>query len=264
MITFSRFGQKGGLGNQLFQFASLVGIAKRRNFDWSLPVELDSGKKVELLELFSVPDIWEQALPASQLKFPKFNSRPNRFLDTTGVRYDQKLHNQIPDNHDIDAYLQSEKYFHDCSEYLRGQLTIRSERKVNLPQFNQNYIALHIRRQDYIKARHTHRVLPVSYYKAALKKLPDLPILIFSDDHNWVRSEKFFLSESMSLMEGDLFSDFQGIMGSKYAVIANSSFSWWAAWLSRAEKVLAPNRWFGWSYPRAAGKDLIPDRWIVI
>jgi hypothetical protein len=264
MITFSKFGLKGGLGNQLFQFASLVGIANRRNFEWALPTQLDSGKSIDLLELFSVPDIWKSSNSAASFDLPKFRSRPNRFCDTTGVKYDKKLHNKIPDNHDIDAYLQSEKYFLDSSEYLRSQLTIKKEVSNYSPTSTEKYIAVHIRRQDYLKAKHTHSILPLSYYESALNLLPESPIVVFSDDPNWVKEQAIFQTEAVTLMQGDAFADFQGIMGATYTVIANSSFSWWAAWLSDAEVVIAPKRWFGWSYPKSAAVDIIPERWISL
>jgi len=107
----------------------------------------------------------------------------------------------------------------------------------------------------------------MEYYKKALSMLDDsVPVIIFTDDPEWALAESLFSSDRFYVSEGNsnLF-DMCLMSLCDYHIIANSSFSWWGAWLSDSKKIVAPQRWFG---PPLSDqndiKDLIPDSWVKI
>ena len=133
-----------------------------------------------------------------------------------------------------------------------------------------NPIALHVRRTDYVRNQANHNVLTLEYYQAALEQFdPDRNVIVFSDEPAWCMEQDIFSDDRFIISENDdnrvdlclmsLCHDF---------IIANSSFSWWGAWLSinKEKKVIAPAQWFGSTgYTKDHDtKDLIPDDWIKI
>ena len=104
-------------------------------------------------------------------------------------------------------------------------------------------------------------MLPTSYYKDALSKFPsDLPVLVFSDDPLWCHDEAFFNGDRFLISDGgDNITDMCLMSMCQYQVMANSTFSWWGAWLSNSENVVAPKLRFG---PDGQDpKDVYVDRW---
>ena len=123
-------------------------------------------------------------------------------------------------------------------------------------------ISLHIRRSDYVEKQSYHPLCTLDYYKKALGKLPhNVPVLIFSDDPNWCKNQYLFQSDRFIVSEtNDNLMDLCLMTMFSYHIIANSSFSWWGAWLAGSKHVIAPKIWFG---PAANidDKDLVPESW---
>ena len=106
-------------------------------------------------------------------------------------------------------------------------------------------ISLHVRRGDYVSNPH-HPVQTVEYYQRALEMLPDLDVIVFSDDPDWCKSQEIFQPDRFSISESNTVDADLCLMSlCKYHTIANSSLSWWGAWLAKSEKVIAPKNWFG-------------------
>tara|TARA_R110002074_G_scaffold149698_1_gene302405 strand:- start:15226 stop:15531 length:306 start_codon:yes stop_codon:yes gene_type:complete len=101
----------------------------------------------------------------------------------------------------------------------------------------------------------------MDYYEEALSLLPDRPVKIFSDDPEWC--SKNFKGGRFEISKKDFLEDFELLSKCSYHIIANSSFSWWAAWLSDSKKVIAPAIWFGPNGPGEA-KDIVPSNWTTI
>ena len=132
-----------------------------------------------------------------------------------------------------------------------------------------NPVALHVRRTDYLTNSENHPPCTLDYYKAALDHFDDdRNVIVFSDDPSWCQEQELFSDDRFMISENtdnrvdlclmSLCSDF---------IIANSSFSWWGAWLStnQNKKVIAPLQWFGTGYTKQHDtKDLIPDGWTRI
>ena len=106
----------------------------------------------------------------------------------------------------------------------------------------------------------------ISSYEKALSMLPNVPVVIFTDDPKWALEEEMFESDKFYVSDGnDNLFDMCFMSMCNYHIIANSSFSWWGAWLSDSEKVVAPKRWFGPPLSEKNNtKDLLPDSWIKL
>ena len=123
------------------------------------------------------------------------------------------------------------------------------------------YIGLHIRRTDYVQKQNYHPLCTLEYYEKALKKLPDTKVIIVSDDPEWCENQSLFESDRF-LVSGSKNNiiDMCILSLCKYHVIANSSFSWWGAWLAESQKVIAPKVWFG-SHANLDESDIVPENW---
>ena len=136
---------------------------------------------------------------------------------------------------------------------------------------NTNSVSLHIRRGDYVSnpaAAQFHGLCEIPYYQAAVESLkqhfPDIHVYVFSDEPEWAQSHlrldvPTFFVESNS---GEV--DLELMRNCCHHVVANSSFSWWGAWLCAldGQVVHAPKRWF--ADPRTDTKDVVPSRWIQL
>ena len=127
----------------------------------------------------------------------------------------------------------------------------------------ENTVSLHVRRTDYVNLQNYHPIAAIQYYKDALDLIEHDKVVVFSDDINWCK--KNFKFNNMVFIEGNSnIEDLYLMSMCNNNVIANSSFSWWAAWLNKNEykKIVAPKVWFGPAAP--SDKDIIPDTWIKI
>ena len=106
----------------------------------------------------------------------------------------------------------------------------------------------------------------LDYYQEALSKFDSsLPVVVFTDDVEWCNSQKLFSEDRFMISEsGDHYVDLCLMSLCKHHIIANSSFSWWGAWLSGSDNVIAPMQWFGEGNQDKDTKDLIPERWTRI
>ena len=128
-----------------------------------------------------------------------------------------------------------------------------------------NPIALHIRRGDFITNSQNHPPLPLDYYKRALKLFgDDRQVIIFSDDTKWCKEQEIFSDDRFLVSEdNDQSYDLCLMSMCNDFIIANSSFSWWGAWLGNRGKVVAPKQWFGKGLNHNT-KDLYCSDWSVL
>ena len=140
---------------------------------------------------------------------------------------------------------------------------LKSQREIMLLKYNiQNPAGfIHIRHGDYTSLSHIHHIQDLSYYSNALDASPDLNWYIFSDDMDWVKKQTLFkdldpvfVDESDPIMSLALMCEIHD-----GAIIANSTFSWWGAYLSSSSSVIYPLRWFSNTTP-----DLFPEQWMGI
>lgn len=265
MITYNNLGHNGRFGNQLFQYASLCGIATKNNYEYGVPYE--NNLTTDEYHRFCLPDCFSN-LKAKNSK----NFKPQYLFSEQQFNYDENLF-KIPDNTDIlSGYFQSEKYFKHCKDDIKIQYTFNSNiQKIGnifLEEFkNCKILSIHLRLSDYVSSNGRHPVCSIDYYKKALDQFSkDCTIFVFSDEIN--KAKEVFNNLDRKIYypsTNDKFVDMYLMTKCNYHIIANSSFSWWGAWLAESEKTVAPTTWFGnmpgmpqnWS-------DIYCDDWIVL
>ena len=154
---------------------------------------------------------------------------------------------------------QSEKYFSDYRDDLKSEFRLRDPKYPE--KLDDEYIGIHVRRGDYLNHPLVHPTCSMQYYEEGLASLPDKPVKVFSDDREWC--VKNFKGDRFHISTANFIEDFELMSKCSYNIIANSSFSWWAAWLSDSKKVIAPSTWFGPNGP-GSSKDIVPHNWIKI
>jgi len=267
MISFNRLGNIGRLANQMFQYASLRGIASNRGVPFCIPPKELFGKQdlnvrnsdTTLYDCFTLHDMSIAV------------SNNTQTVMESGFSFDENLFNNCPDNVDLFGYFQSEKYFKHIEDDIRNDFTFKEGISSEVNNFFNSYfdtndvISLHIRRGDYTN-NPNHPVQPLSYYSDALKRFDsDLPVIIFSDDSDWCKSQELFSDDRFAVSENNTTEFDLCLMSTcKYHIIANSSFSWWGSWLAKSEKTIAPRNWFGGSCVDHNTKDLYLNDWEVI
>ena len=266
MITFNNLGNLGRLGNQMFQYASLRGIAANRGFDFAIPHEktfgtLDPNVKQSSKNIHNTFD----------LKHVKCTTSNYMLVQESGYHFDQELFNTCEDKVDLYGYFQSEKYFKHIEDEIRKDFAFPQELVDQCFEFirdidsNGEVISLHIRRGDYLQLQSHHPTPPIEYYEEALRLLPNAPVLIFSDDSDWCFNQELFDDDRFMISQGsDPDFDMCLMTLCKYHIIANSSFSWWGAWLAKSDNVIAPKNWFGPSLSQHDTSDLYPEGWQLI
>ena len=284
MIGFDHIGTMGRLGNQMFQYAALKGIAAHRGYEYTIPpenprIQIDNYGLIEAFEL------------SDNKKIGWLNTQYD-IIAEKHFHFDEELFNTFPDGSGLYGFFQSEKYFKHIEDEIREDFTFKKEWLEPCEGFRKDLgdevIFLHVRRGDpnladkrgfkwaYTQCSSQHPPQPLEYYEKALKEFDDdMPVVVFSDSIDWVKEQDLFKPDRFMISEQtDKFSD--GALVPyidlclmtlcDHAIIANSSMSWWGAWLIQNEykKVVAPKMWFGPAYADKDTKDLYPKGCIVI
>lgn len=180
----------------------------------------------------------------------------------------------------LDGYFQSEKYFRSIRNNLLSEFSFpeiaAGDTALAKIQSDHHSVAIHVRRGDYLKAdlKNYHGILPLSYYKKAIQeinnKVRDPFYYIFSDDTEWCRLNFQFLQDRWLIIDksnpGEAWKDLFLMTQCRHHIIANSSYSWWGAWLSVRENGcnIAPQNWFNPALVKFNIQDIIPASWYVI
>lgn len=282
MITYKNIGHFGRLGNQLFQFASTFGIAKKLGCDVAFPIENITEYNREHFKdnvirdiVFDVPKCFD--IPSNLLKTKSEILTKNEITEPH-FHFSEDLFS-IPDSTNLNGYYQSYKYFDHVKEDLLGILkfkdTIQESAKLKMHEIPKSYdtVALHVRIGDYAGLQLFHPICGLDYYIKALSKFTDSNneinkyVLIFSDNIEYCK-DIFGKQEGIMYIEGnDQYTDLCMMSLCDHNIIANSSFSWWAAWLNKNpnKTIIAPKKWFGPAYEGVNNtKDLYYPGWEII
>ncbi|HET9747039.1 MAG TPA: alpha-1,2-fucosyltransferase [Chitinophagaceae bacterium] len=278
----------GGLGNQMFQFAAGKALAvsnntilkldvseydknKLRSFDLlAFETEISFATRQEINELLP-PNKWEKTFQyLSPLK-------KRSYYRERSFSFDGKVP-KLGKNVYLKGYFQSEKYFAEAKDIVRKEFTLKEQLINHLAEFssslkNLNSVSIHVRRGDFSTSPETtayHGTLDADYYNAALglvrSRLTDPAFYIFSDDIEWTKNN--FQVSNAIFVSGQItknhFEDLYLMTQCKHNIIANSSYSWWGAWLNNnpGKVVIAPKKWFS-KGPKDT-RDLIPRQWLRI
>ena len=277
---------KGGVGNQLFQYA--LGGALQKHY--GVPVSYDISKyKNDPLRKFELHALDPTIAKEGSIRAFFNPSLVERIKGKLKAKQGNEIIKELPKqewcfNGDIfkmnerslylDGYWQSPRYFELFQTDLRKQFA-----QLIIPEqstMGDNYVnsvAIHVRRGDYVNSNLTSEIysaLPLAYYQSAINLMEasnrNLKFYLFSDDLSWCREH--FKNVNVSFMENSdspLF-DLALMSRMEHHIIANSTFSWWAAWLNEnpSKIVVAPKQWFKDSNMNESAKELIPESWIRV
>lgn len=273
MITCEFFG---GLGNNLFQLATVYAIHKKHGFELQIPsitgrgniASLGQEPNLEIHRLFDNDFIYNNSL-----NLPKYNHADMELL-TTNFEYKEF---PIQDNICYNGYFQSDRYFLGVD--ISKELKLKQENIDRILEhcgdiYNKKTISLHYRLGgdrvlDHMQ--HYHKNVSIDYYKKALSLIgdynsDDYNILVFSDKMNMCKEILKNLSYPFIFVEdADNVTDFTMMSMCDINIIGNSTFSWWAAYMNQNEnkKIIVPeSEWFGPGYSHFNLTDSFPKSWI--
>ncbi len=277
----------GGLGNQMFQYAAARTLAD--HLDVELYLDLSEFKSYKLfsyeLDKFCIRakvatdnelqkfSLWRFRL-AQLCKKLQFN---NRFYIEPSFCFTESWYD-LNDQTYLSGYFQSEKYFISGKKLLLDEFQLKnilSDKNFEIKCLAENStsVSIHVRRGDFITDKKTlkiHGICSQNYYSTAIKKMQDsfdnIRFFVFSNDLAWAKetldvgSDAVFVSGNEKTPENDLYL----MTRCQHHIIANSSFSWWGAWLGENsnQSVIVPEPWF--NSKKIVSTDLLPAKWIKI
>ena len=265
-IAFNHLGKLGQLGNQMFQYAATRGVASKLGVPFMIPNHREVfddgiGNRYTIL-LFDAFKLTGANLLGT-LKTGNYIQEENFHFDEEFFSLDKSK------NQSLWGFFQTVKYFKHIEDEIREDFSFKNEIidecKEIIKEFN-NPISLHIRRGDFIHNSGNHPPLGLDYYEKALSHFDDdRDVIIFSDDTEWCMEQDIFESDRFAIAEGgNQFYDMCLMTLCNDHIIANSSFSWWGAWLANGNKVIAPKQWFGENLKDKDTKDLYCDGWTLL
>jgi hypothetical protein len=285
---------QGGLGNQLFQWA--FGVSRQRLSKEVLKFDdrsymSDNLRMLELTKLVSnieIANLEEISIIRKErnvlsLLQRKVNSAIKPYYKRNVVcektyLYDVDLDKSMLTNVYFEGYWQNEKYFLKYRNEILKSLNFKMNSSLSFVNLkneitsDKDSVAIHVRRGDYIldkRLTEIHGVCGLDYYKKAIEKMsgdnPNGNYYIFSNDIGWCRENFQFLSQKKIIdSTKTVFEDLELMSLCKHQIIANSSLSWWAAWINKNDNkcVIAPEKWF--NITEIDYSELIPKDWVKI
>ena len=266
----------GGLGNQLFQYATARALAIRNDallkLDASSGFERDFYKRRYSLNHFNIPENFaspEEITAATHIREKHFHFDPE-FCSLRGDVY-------------LDGYWQSERYFKSIEDTIREELSVRRpladvSRRIADEMAETNSVCVHLRRlhgisggQVDVRGVNIHGAASLDYYYRCIERLTqtvkDPHFFVFSDDPGWARENLKLPYPTLLVAHNGPDNDYEDLRLMslcKHHIIANSTFSWWGAWLNpgKDKRVFVPERWFNTNEHDT--RDLIPESWVKI
>ena len=280
-VSFNGLGNEGRLGNQMFQYAFIRGMSKRYGYDFIIPdANANRFDNYGLFDCFKL-----EGCKTGEGSYPTLECRDTAF--------NQKFLDDCSDNTNYSGVFQTEKYFANATEELRKDFTFHKEILDPCREFVNSVgdvIFLHVRRGNsnlvgnrgekwsYQMLQDYHPLMKKEYYLEALSHFDESKkVIVLSDTidwckkQDWLQDDRFLFSDSSYEVFDDGASvpyiDLCLMSLCSGGIIANSSMSWWGAWLQNdTGKIIAPNPWYGakaYNYGNAelCDADLIPERW---
>ena len=280
-VSFNGLGNEGRLGNQMFQYAFIRGMSKRYGYDFIIP-----DANANRFDNYGLFDCFElEGCKTGEGSYPTLECRDTAF--------NQKFLDECTDNTNYSGVFQTEKYFANATEELRKDFTFHKEILDPCQEFIDNVgdvIFLHVSRGNsnlvgkrgekwsYQLLQDYHPLMKKEYYLEALSHFDESKkVIVLSDtidwckEQDWLQDDRFLFSDSSYEVFDDGASvpyiDLCLMSLCSGGIIANSSMSWWGAWLqNNTGKIIAPNPWYGakaYNYGNAelCDADLIPERW---
>lgn len=280
-----------GLGNQLFQYAAARAVALRRGEPLVLDTRLHDrpGARRWRLDAFDV-QYQPLGLRTWVLEGLARSARARHVRPVVSAVAPRLLYEHVIDRRDgyrplpvdprrgllMTGFWQSARYFADCEALIRRELTLRTapsarNRELVARMEATPSVSVHIRRGDYTLHPRFAQLYAdgAPYYRRALERVraevPDAQLFVFSDEPAWVRAHIDLPASAIIIDHNadDEREDLRLMQACRHHVIANSTFSWWGAWLGRPDGlVIAPERWY--AAADRTSRDLIPEGWICM
>ena len=275
----------GGLGNQMFQYAlalkmEYMGIETK--IDATKYAEHFAHNGFELENVFGIHCNHASLQEIKSLGYCKANHwteflRKTPFVKKTiynneSYTYDERV--LTLDGYYVEGYWQSERYFSDIREKINSvyqfpDFSTEQQRMYAIEMENNLSVSVHVRRGDYLNYPYLQNICTEEYYKKAMSYFREkyngkVQFYIFTNDLVW--AERHFTEKDCCFVKGnegmESFRDMQLMTRCKHNIVANSSFSWWGAWLNQNlnKIVIAPEKWINASDSEKI--DIIPDGWI--
>lgn len=278
----------GGLGNQLFQYAAGRGLAARHDTELVLDDYWYShtpGRDTpRMYELSNYPVNARRTTPLEAFWCRLHGGRITRRLPFLPRRWKhfsersfayQSEFSKLPDGVYLDGYWQSYKYFENVADVIRTELMPlqqmgEEDRAVAACMHTGVPISIHVRRGDYVSnpAAAQHGLCGLDYYRAAVQylsqRISEPHFFVFSDDPEWTKAN-LRLPGSARYVDHNAaafaFQDMRLMSLCKHNIVANSSFSWWGAWLNpdKEKLVICPRQWFA---DKRDTLSLTPREWV--
>ena len=262
-VTYNGLGTMGRLGNQMFQIAATIGAAIDNDLDYYFKD-------------------WKCGYTHSDFNEFMKNKLKNDPTGNSEVQYQEpgfsysKINLNPNLNYGLRGYFQSEKYFKNHKDLILKTFELSDDFKNVLRskygKILSNSCSLHVRRGDYVSKQDYHPLVPLDYYQRALNEiygddLTSVNILVFSDDIKWCKENIKINDTNINYITNNIdILDLYLMTMCDNNIIANSSFSWWGAWLNENEnkKIIAPKTWFGTKQTNLQTNDLYCKGWIQI
>ena len=262
----------GGLGNQLFQYATARHLSVIQNTELLLDISEFDTYHLHKFSLFAF-NITEKFATLDQINnLPVYKEKHFHF--------DPEF-KKIPNNIVLKGYWQTEKYFMDIENIILKNFSFKNpakdkDKKILQSISSTNSVSLHIRRGDYVKNTYESQLLiskDINFYhkcvRYIIEKENNCHFFVFSDDPSWVK-ENLKLQYPVTYVDHNNadtnFEDLRLMSSCKHNILSNSSFSWWGAWLNRNPNkiVCAPQKWFSDETKYLDSKDILPEKWIKL
>jgi hypothetical protein len=278
----------GGLGNQMFQYA--FGLSKNVRSNGLLKLDLSAFENYKLRKFelnspfkldYLVSSIYENQNLKSENKFQKilkkFGFKESSYIKEKEFSFSDKIYS-IRSGY-FEGYWQSPKYFIENERAIRDAFRFRDDISENAEKYLKKIqdcysVSLHVRRGDYVSNKSTnivHGTCSIDFYCQAVhyleSKFLDTTFFVFSDDLEWAKQNLAFIKKKVFVEKSVASRDWEEMFlmsKCKSHIIANSSFSWWGAWLNNSNDkiVIAPQKWF--SDESIDVSDLFPKEWILM
>lgn len=279
----------GGLGNQMFQYAFGYSVARKNKTQFRYVYQNIEGNTKREFELLcfkiSGQEATRKELMATGYPFTrlgqllvKMRIKKQSLFKEKAFQFDKNAL-EVNGNLVLQGYWQSEKYFKMYRKDIQNEFAfveaVKGKNRIIAKQMqSQNSVAVHVRRGDYAhdaSANAYHGLCSVEYYKKGMKAIENQvknpTYYFFSDEPSWVKANLSTENKSYYIdwnTGSNSYRDMQLMTLCKHNIIANSSFSWWSAWLNKDKNkmVIAPKQWF--SSQLINTNDLLPESWLKI
>lgn len=260
MIGFNYLGNMGHLGNQMFQYAAVKGIAEYKGYDWCIAPKENVGNILsDIYSCFNLSSCSNYSMIIGES------------LEESSYAFDENLFENCPDNISLHGYFQSEKYFKHIESEIREDFKFKKEifdecKGIFDSVLNnkESAVSLHVRRGDYITSPN-HLLQSLDWYREAISIFDsDCEIVISSDDPEWCKNQEIFSGDRFIVFEGNsAYHDMCLMSMLKNHIMSNSTFSWWGSYLANSKKTVAPKNWFIGYLSDNDTSDMYRKDWIV-